>query len=200
MPARSLFPVHTPVISAVGHETDTTTGQISVADLAGTHAVRLAAELAVADATAWLQALDEDALQLQRIMQRMIKDAPEPLAGVQGAADALREATAAWLDAGRSKRLDEYREERLRRAAMQSLLEQRLAISWHSAKSACAGSLLAKSREAAGRLRFNRGRETDPVPYCRSQPGEVVQICLADGRMTARIQEVKETKIDGGKT
>ena len=30
-------------------------------------------------------------------------------------------------------------------------------------------------------------------------PGEVVQICLADGRMTARIQEVKETKIDGGK-
>lgn len=37
--ARAIFSCHTPVISAVGHETDTTIADF-VADLQGTHAVR----------------------------------------------------------------------------------------------------------------------------------------------------------------
>lgn len=44
------------------------------------------------------------------------------------------------------------------------------------------------------RLHFNRGLGDGSVPYLRSAR-EVVQIHLADGRMTARIQEVKESKV-----
>ena len=78
-----------------------------------------AAELAVADVTAWLQALDEDALQLQRIMQRMIKDARSRLRECELR---MRYAKPQQRLMQQKQRLDEY-EERLRRA-MQSLLEQ----------------------------------------------------------------------------
>ena len=139
--ARAIFSCHTPVISAVGHETDTTIADF-VADLRAP-TPSAAAELAVADVTAWLQALDEDALQLQRIMQRMIKDARSRLRECELR---MRYAKPQQRLMQQKQRLDEY-EERLRRA-MQSCWS-RLAISWHSAKSACAGSLLMKSWRAA---------------------------------------------------
>ena len=189
--ARAIFSCHTPVISAVGHETDTTIADF-VADLRAP-TPSAAAELAVADVTAWLQALDEDALQLQRIMQRMIKDARSRLRECELR---MRYAKPQQRFMQQKQRLDEY-EERLRRA-MQSLLEQtrhQLALSEERLRRL---SPYEKLESGYGCILTEDGRRIRSVSQVA--PGEVVQICLADGRMTARIQEVKETKIDGGKT
>ena len=189
--ARALFSCHTPVISAVGHETDTTIADF-VADLRAP-TPSAAAELAVADVTAWLQALDEDALQLQRIMQRMIKDARSRLRECELR---MRYAKPQQRLMQQKQRLDEY-EERLRRA-MQSLLEQtrhQLALSEERLRRL---SPYEKLESGYGCILTEDGRRIRSVSQVA--PGEVVQIYLADGRMTARIQEVKETKIDGGKT
>lgn len=189
--ARAIFSCHTPVISAVGHETDTTIADF-VADLRAP-TPSAAAELAVADVTAWLQALDEDALQLQRIMQRMIKDARSRLRECELR---MRYAKPQQRLMQQKQRLDEY-EERLRRA-MQSLLEQtrhQLALSEERLRRL---SPYEKLESGYGCILTEDGRRIRSVSQVT--PGEVVQIYLADGRMTARIQEVKETKIDGGKT
>ena len=189
--ARAIFSCHTPVISAVGHETDTTIADF-VADLRAP-TPSAAAELAVVDVTAWLQALDEDALQLQRIMQRMIKDARSRLRECELR---MRYAKPQQRLMQQKQRLDEY-EERLRRA-MQSLLEQtrhQLALIEERLRRL---SPYEKLESGYGCILTEDGRRIRSV--LQVAPGEVVQICLADGRMTARIQEVKETKIDGGKT
>ena len=189
--ARAIFSCHTPVISAVGHETDTTIADF-VADLRAP-TPSAAAELAVADVTAWLQALDEDALQLQRIMQRMIKDARSRLRECELR---MHYAKPQQRLMQQKQRLDEY-EERLRRA-MQSLLEQtrhQLALSEERLRRF---SPYEKLESGYGCILTEDGRRIRSVSQVA--PGEVVQIYLADGRMTARIQEVKETKIDGGKT
>lgn len=189
--ARAIFSCHTPVISAVGHETDTTIADF-VADLRAP-TPSAAAELAVADVTAWLQALDEDALQLQRIMQRMIKDARSRLRECELR---MRYAKPQQRLMQQKQRLDEY-EERLRRV-MQSLLEQtrhQLALIEERLRRL---SPYEKLESGYGCILTEDGRRIRSV--LQVAPGEVVQICLADGRMTARIQEVKETKIDGGKT
>lgn len=189
--ARAIFSCHTPVISAVGHETDTTIADF-VADLRAP-TPSAAAELAVADVTAWLQALDEDALQLQRIMQRMIKDARSRLRECELR---MRYAKPQQRLMQQKQRLDEY-EERLRRA-MQSLLEQtrhQLALIEERLRRL---SPYEKLESGYGCILAEDGTRIRSVSQVA--PGEVVQICLADGRMTARIQEVKETKIDGGKT
>ena len=189
--ARAIFSCHTPVISAVGHETDTTIADF-VADLRAP-TPSAAAELAVADVTAWLQALGEDALQLQRIMQRLIKDARSRLRECELR---MRYAKPQQRLMQQKQRLDEY-EERLRRA-MQSLLEQtrhQLALSEERLRRL---SPYEKLESGYGCILTEDGRRIRSVSQVA--PGEVVQICLADGRMTARIQEVKETKIDGGKT
>ena len=188
--ARAIFSCHTPVISAVGHETDTTIADF-VADLRAP-TPSAAAELAVADFTAWLQALDEDALQLQRIMQRMIKDARSRLRECELR---MRYAKPQQRLMQQKQRLDEY-EERLRRV-MQSLLEQtrhQLALSEERLRRL---SPYEKLESGYGCILTEDGRRIRSVSQVA--PGEVVQIYLADGRMTARIQEVKESKVDSGK-
>ena len=188
--ARAIFSCHTPVISAVGHETDTTIADF-VADLRAP-TPSAAAELAVADVTAWLQALDEDALQLQRIMQRMIKDARSRLRECELR---MRHAKPQQRLMQQKQRLDEY-EERLRRA-MQSLVEQtrhQLALSEERLRRL---SPYEKLESGYGCILTEDGRRIRSVSQVA--PGEVVQIYLADGRMTARIQEVKESKVDRGK-
>ena len=188
--ARAIFSCHTPVISAVGHETDTTIADF-VADLRAP-TPSATAELAVADVTAWLQALDEDALQLQRIMQRMIKDARSRLRECELR---MRYAKPQQRLMQQKQRLDEY-EERLRRA-MQSLLEQtrhQLALSEERLRRL---SPYEKLESGYGCILTEDGRRIRSVSQVA--PGEVVQIYLADGRMTARIQEVKESKVDSGK-
>ncbi len=188
--ARAIFSCHTPVISAVGHETDTTIADF-VADLRAP-TPSAAAELAVADVTAWLQALDEDALQLQRIMQRMIKDARSRLRECELR---MRYAKPQQRLMQQKQRLDEY-EERLRRA-MQSLLEQtrhQLALIEERLRRL---SPYEKLESGYGCILTEDGRRIRSVSQVA--PGEVVQIYLADGRMTARIQEVKESKVDSGK-
>ena len=188
--ARAIFSCHTPVISAVGHETDTTIADF-VADLRAP-TPSAAAELAVADVTAWLQALDEDALQLQRIMQRMIKDARSRLRECELR---MRYAKPQQRLMQQKQRLDEY-EERLRRA-MQSLLEQtrhQLALSEERLRRL---SPYEKLESGYGCILTEDGRRIRSVSQVA--PGEVVQIYLADGRMTVRIQEVKVSKVDSGK-
>ena len=188
--ARAIFSCHTPVISAVGHETDTTIADF-VADLRAP-TPSAAAELAVADVTAWLQALDEDALQLQRIMQRMIKDARSRLRECELR---MRYEKPQQRLMQQKQRLDEY-EERLRRA-MQSLLEQtrhQLALIEECLRRL---SPYEKLESGYGCILTEDGRRIRSVSQVA--PGEVVQIYLADGRMTARIQEVKESKVDSGK-
>lgn len=188
--ARAIFSCHTPVISAVGHETDTTIADF-VADLRAP-TPSAAAELAVADFTAWLQALDEDALQLQRIMQRMIKDARSRLRECELR---MRYAKPQQRLMQQKQRLDEY-EERLRRV-MQSLLEQtrhQLALIEERLRRL---SPYEKLESGYGCILTEDGRRIRSVSQVA--PGEVVQIYLADGRMTARIQEVKESKVDSGK-
>ena len=188
--ARAIFSCHTPVISAVGHETDTTIADF-VADLRAP-TPSAAAELAVEDVTAWLQALDEDALQLQRIMQRMIKDARSRLRECELR---MRYAKPQQRLMQQKQRLDEY-EERLRRA-MQSLLEQtrhQLALIEERLRRL---SPYEKLESGYGCILTEDGRRIRSVSQVA--PGEVVQIYLADGRMTARIQEVKESKVDSGK-
>ena len=92
------------------------------------------------------------------------------------------------------QRLDEY-EERLRRA-MQSLLEQtrhQLALIEERLRRL---SPYEKLESGYGCILAEDGTRIRSISQVA--PGEVVQIYLADGRMTAQIQEVKETKIEGG--
>lgn len=187
--ARAIFACHTPVISAVGHETDTTIADF-VADLRAP-TPSAAAELAVADVTAWLQVLDEDALQLQRLMQRMIKDARSRLRECELR---MRYAKPQQRLMQQKQRLDEY-EERLRRA-MQSLLEQtrhQLALIEERLRRL---SPYEKLESGYGCILAEDGTRIRSISQVA--PGEVVQIYLADGQMTAQIQEVKETKTEGG--
>ena len=87
-------------------------------------------------------------------------------------------------------------EERLRRA-MQSLVEQtrhQLALSEERLRRL---SPYEKLESGYGCILTEDGRRIRSVSQVA--PGEVVQIYLADGRMTARIREVKESKVDSGK-
>ncbi len=185
--ARAIFSCHTPVISAVGHETDTTIADF-VADLRAP-TPSAAAELAVADVTTWLQVLDEDALRLQRMMQRTVKDARSRLREYELR---MRYVKPQQRLMQQKQRLDEY-EERLRRA-MQSQLEQgrhQLALIEERLRRL---SPYEKLESGYGCILSEDGTRIRSVSQVA--PGEAVRIYLADGRMTVRIEEIKK----GGQT
>ena len=188
--ARAIFACHTPVISAVGHETDTTIADF-VADLRAP-TPSAAAELAVADVAAWLQVLDEDALQLQRMMQRTIKDARSRLREYELR---MRYAKPEQRLMQKKQQLDEYtdRLQRLMRVRLEqerhqlALIEERLRrLSSYEKLESGYGCILS---EDGTRLRS----------VSQVAPGELVQIYLADGQLTAQVQEVKGPKVDSGK-
>lgn len=188
--ARAIFACHTPVISAVGHETDTTIADF-VADLRAP-TPSAAAELAVADVAAWLQVLDEDALQLQRMMQRTIKDARSRLREYELR---MRYAKPEQRLMQKKQQLDEYtdRLQRLMRVRLEqerhqlALIEERLRrLSPYEKLESGYGCILSEDG--------TRIRSVSQVA-----PGELVQIYLADGQLTAQVQEVKGPKVDSGK-
>ena len=79
--ARAIFACQTPVISAVGHETDFTIADF-VADLRAP-TPSAAAELAVADVRLLLGQLDSCAHQLNRLLETVIREKRQRLAGDQ---------------------------------------------------------------------------------------------------------------------
>lgn len=79
--ARAIFACQTPVISAVGHETDFTIADF-VADLRAP-TPSAAAELAVADVRLLLGQLDSCAHQLNRLLETVIREKRQRLAGYQ---------------------------------------------------------------------------------------------------------------------
>lgn len=80
--ARAIFDADTPIISAVGHETDTTIADY-VADMRAP-TPSAGAELAVLDVRQLLRKLDEDRQILDRTMTRRLRDARVILDGYQG--------------------------------------------------------------------------------------------------------------------
>ena len=177
---RAVFECQTPVISAVGHETDTVLTDLAADLRAPTPSA--AAELAVYDALALKEAFASYREELERSLERRVSERKREVARLSAALKAA--SPAGQLDRKRmeltrlSDRMD-YRMEQLLREKAHAL---RL----------LAGRLSAVSplQRIGGGYAYLRGEGGDAVRSVRDlSPGERVRITLGDGEAYARIEE-----------
>lgn len=200
--ARALFECNTPVISAVGHETDTTIADFAADLRAPTPSA--AAELAVCDVRALLSQLMLSRSRMERRMRRQIEEERNRVAQLQ-----LARLLERMLEEKRS-RLERYRLQLRYASPRQRLLEQRQYLSrLEDALRHAMGERLRERRhrmELAGeklkrlspreKLSGGYGYVVGPdgrrmVSVGQAAPGDTLQIYLADGRLEATVSEIK---------
>ena len=181
--AQAIFDCSVPIISAVGHETDTTIADF-VADL---RAPTAGAELAVYDYSLMQTQLDELALRYTRRMKQQIASARMRLSNDQIRLSHLS-------PAGQIREKRSYLvslEEKLERQMQEKLRERRYQVSLYAEKLKGL-SPLEKLSQGFSHVTDAEGRTVTDVN--RIQVGELVTIHVKNGRIVAQVKEKEEWK------
>ena len=183
--AQAIFDCSVPIISAVGHETDTTIADF-VADLRAP-TPSAGAELAVYDYSLMQTQLNELALRYTRRMKQQIASARMRLSNDQIRLSHLS-------PAGQIREKRSYLvslEEKLERQMQEKLRERRYQVSLYAEKLKGL-SPLEKLSQGFSHVADAEGRTVTDVN--RIQVGELVTIHVKNGRIVAQVKEKEEWK------
>ena len=175
---RAIFASPVPVVSAVGHETDTTLADL-VADLRAP-TPSAAAELVAPDRSEVAQRIDAISRRGEARLTRLLRDARDRVDGHTGAL------LAGLPDLAATRRAIELRE-----AAAARALDERIAVA-RERTAALAGRLGALSPQATlerGYAVVERADGTRATSAADLQRGEAVALRLRDGLRAARIED-----------
>lgn len=185
--AQAIFDCSVPIISAVGHETDTTIADF-VADLRAP-TPSAGAELAVYDYSLMQTQLDELALRYTRRMKQQIASARMRLSNDQIRLSHLS-------PAGQIREKRSYLvslEEKLERQMQEKLRERRYQVSLYAEKLKGL-SPLEKLSQGFSHVADAEGRTVTDVN--RIQVGELVTIHVKNGRIVAQVKEKGEGRME----
>ena len=210
MVARAIFNCTTPVISAVGHETDVTIADY-VADLRAP-TPSAAAELAVFDYSQFVEQvnlyrqvlersmerrmeklhfrLDQCGMRLKLLSpQRQLNDRRQRLADMENRLERMLEE-----ELGASRRRLEDRKRRLEAQMAAGLTEGKHRLALLSGR-LDGLSPLKKLGGGYGFVTDARGRAVDSI--AQAEPGDIIRISVKDGRADARVVETESMKLPG---
>ncbi len=186
--AQAIFECRTPVISAVGHETDTTIADF-VADLRAP-TPSAAAELAVADVRELLGQMELYRDQLKRAMGFCLEDCRQRLLHSRMRLD--HASPSQRLNSGRQRLME--LENRLRERMQAEIREQRHRVGIYVEKLRGL-SPLDKLSAGYGFVTDDSGKRI----YSTDQagPGDLLNIYISDGLIRARVEEIIPETADG---
>ena len=178
--ARAIFACETPVISAVGHETDTTISDF-VADLRAP-TPSAAAELAVADLGSILQSLRDFDDRLNRLMEDKVREKREKLETFSWKLERLSPGQQLLEKRQRLADLDEL----FRKLMEGKIRENRQALAFYIERLNGA-SPLKKLNQGYAYVAGEDGKRLTGAKVAKV--GEKLTLYFADGRLSARVEE-----------
>ena len=181
--AQAIFDCETPVISAVGHETDTTIADFAADLRAPTPSA--AAELAVYDYYGFMDSLEKQRQLLNQRMREKLRREKEKLRRLQLS---LRLYRPEYRIAGMRQSIGEA-EERLEASIRQRILKERHRLSLASSRL----DGLSPLRRLGGGYAFVSDLEGHGVlSAAKVRPGDCLQVTLKDGRLRVRVLDTAE--------